>query len=98
MLAAALALSLQLHAAPAVAASQLAGTVYESSGMPAISALVEVVCGTRRWRFLTGDDGRYYVGNLPDGTCRIAIVRAGRTVYSAEVSLPRRQALEIRLP
>ena len=79
------------------AGSRLVGTVYERSGAPGVSMLVEVARGADRWRFVTGDDGQYYLGNLPDGAYQVTVAHQGKQLYSGAVSLPREQPFDIRL-
>jgi hypothetical protein len=44
--------------------------------------------GQERGRYLTGDDGRFYVGNLPSGDCDIAVWQGKQQIYSSRINLP----------
>jgi hypothetical protein len=44
--------------------------------------------GHERGRYLTGDDGKFYVGNLPSGDCEIAVWQGKQQIYSSRVNLP----------
>lgn len=44
--------------------------------------------GQEKGRSLTGDDGRYYIGNLSDGTYDILVLRGREPIYRGQVKLP----------
>ena len=44
--------------------------------------------GQERGRSLTGDDGKFYIGNLPLGDCEIAVWQGKQQIYIGRVSLP----------
>lgn len=59
------------------------------AGQPVRSAWVVITQGgTEKGRSLTGDDGRYYIGNLANGTYQIAVNRAGLPPFRAQITLP----------
>ena len=96
-----LATFLTLGAAAHLYASKthITGKVFLSSGRTAHSLWVvlrqdEAETG----RFLTGDDGKYYIGNQEDGTYTILVKRRERKLYSGQVTLPRDQDHDIPLP
>ena len=44
--------------------------------------------GEEKGRSLTGDDGRYYISNLSDGSYDIVVLRDKEQIYSGQVNLP----------
>ena len=72
------------------------GTV-TSAGRPAGSVWVIVSqSGNERGRSLTGDDGRFYIGNLAAGTYDVVVQRGNRQVYKGRATLPANSAFDIR--
>lgn len=70
-------------------AGRITGTVKSPSGAPVISAWVIVSQnGVEKGKSLTGDDGKYYISNLGDGTYQVVVVKSNRQLYRAEVNLP----------
>lgn len=65
------------------------GMVTASTGRPVTSVWVTVSQGgTEKGRSLTGDDGKYYISNLDDGTYDIVVLQGSRALYRGQVSLP----------
>jgi hypothetical protein len=65
------------------------GLVTGQSGRPLASVWVTVSQnGTEKGRSLTGDDGKYYISSLYDGTYDIAVLQGSRQVYTGQVQLP----------
>lgn len=44
--------------------------------------------GAEKGRFLTGDDGQYYIGNLDGGGYEIRVEQQGRPIYKAPINVP----------
>lgn len=44
--------------------------------------------GQERGRYLTGDDGKFYISNLASGECEIAVWQGKQQIYSSRISLP----------
>ena len=44
--------------------------------------------GQERGRYLTGDDGKFYIGNLPSGDSELAVWQGKQQIYSSRVNLP----------
>jgi hypothetical protein len=44
--------------------------------------------GQERGRYLTGDDGKFYISNLPSGDCDLAVWQGKQQIYSGRISLP----------
>ncbi|HKS28882.1 MAG TPA: carboxypeptidase-like regulatory domain-containing protein [Pyrinomonadaceae bacterium] len=79
--------SFALSAEPA--ARYIKGSVTSPSGRPLTSVWVTVSQnGEEKGRSLTGDDGKYYISNLYDGTYDIAVLQGNRQVYTGQVNLP----------
>lgn len=65
------------------------GVVTASQNRPVTSVWVTLSQnGTEKGRSLTGDDGKYYISNLDDGTYDIAVLQGNRQLYRGQVSLP----------
>jgi hypothetical protein len=80
--------------------SYIAGTITNSSGHPVASLWVILTDQGNRQagRFLTGEDGRYYIGYLMPGTYRITVEKQNRILFQQMVNLPRDQQFNIRVP
>ena len=77
------------------------GKVTTRGSGPARSVWVILYEGsTEKGRSLTGDDGRYYIGNLEKKTYTIVVRRqiAGGNLMSQQVTLPANRIFQIRLP
>jgi hypothetical protein len=44
--------------------------------------------GIERGRSLTGDDGKYYISNLNEGTYDVLVLKGNRQIYKGQVNLP----------
>jgi hypothetical protein len=44
--------------------------------------------GDEKGRALTGDDGKYYIGNLTEGAYDIAVFQGKQQVYTSQINLP----------
>jgi hypothetical protein len=53
--------------------------------------------GTERGRALTGDDGKYYIGNLAEGTYDIAVFQGKQQIYSGQINLPQNRIFNINI-
>jgi hypothetical protein len=73
------------------------GGVYEVTGRPAVSVWVILRKDRRDWKFLTGDDGRYFIGYIEAGRYTLTVERRGRLIYNDAISLPADQNHDIRL-
>ena len=84
-------LSLLLSLAPI---SQSANSAYvrgrvSLSGRPVRSVWVVVrQGGQEKGRSLTGDDGKYFVPNLPEGVFEIVVLRGNQQLCNRQVRLP----------
>jgi hypothetical protein len=80
----------------------MTGRVTTSSSAPARSLWVILYDGAREsGRSLTGDDGRYYIGNLQSNKAYNIVVRRQVTssnLTSHPVSLPANKIFNIKLP
>lgn len=96
----ALAAALAAGAAPAAAqrrGASVRGTVRNRTGRPAVSVWVIVSRGGRDWKFLTGGDGRYFIGYIDPGRYRLEVRKGGTQVYSDTVTLSGNEVHDIRL-
>jgi Carboxypeptidase regulatory-like domain len=87
-------------AAPAAAqkkGASVRGTVRDRAGRPAVSVWVIVSGSGRDWKFLTGNDGRYFIGYIAPGRYRIEARKGGDAVYSDTVTLRGNEVRDIRL-
>jgi hypothetical protein len=46
---------------------------------------------------LTGDDGKYYIGNLAEGTYDIAVFQGKQQIYSGQINLPQNRIFNINI-
>ena len=53
--------------------------------------------GQERGRYLTGDDGKFYIGNLPTGEFDIAVWQGKQQIYSGRISLPGNNVFNIAI-
>jgi len=53
--------------------------------------------GQERGRYLTGDDGKFYIGNLPSGDCDIAVWQGKQQIYSSRINLPGNNVFNIAI-
>jgi len=86
--------------APSAALAQwspFSGTVFGPDGQPANAVWVVLQKDGRDWRYLTGYDGRFFIGNLRPGSYRLSVTRDGRALHSATVTLPASLPHDIRL-
>ena len=68
------------------------------SGKPVSSVWVVVSQGGRdRGRSLTGDDGKFYISNLDNGTYDIVVMKGSTRLFKAEVTLPKGSTFNIKL-
>jgi hypothetical protein len=89
------ALSISLSAR-AAGAGDLRGVVSQQSGQPLRSVWVIVSQnGAERGRSLTGDDGRYYIGELNAGGYEIVVKSGNREIFRGSISLPANQRYDI---
>jgi hypothetical protein len=65
------------------------GSVTASTGRPVASVWVTIsLNGAERGRSLTGDDGKYYISNLAEGTYDIVVLQGNRQIYRGKVIIP----------
>ncbi|MDT7603846.1 MAG: Carboxypeptidase regulatory-like domain [Acidobacteriota bacterium] len=89
------ALSISLSAR-AAGGSDIRGVVSQQSGQPLRSVWVIVSQnGSERGRSLTGDDGRYYIGDLDQGGYEIVVKSGDREIFRGSVNLPANQRYDI---
>ena len=53
--------------------------------------------GQEQGRSLTGDDGRYYIGDLRPGEYEVVVKQGARNVFSGHVRLPEGKVYNIQL-
>ena len=53
--------------------------------------------GTERGRALTGDDGKYYIGNLKAGAYDLVVFQGKQQVYSGQINLPENRLFNITI-
>ena len=76
----------------------LKGTVLSPAGRPVRS--VWVIAGQNgrdTARSLTGDDGRYYIGNLEPGRYDVTVSNGRTQLHKGQVSLPASGSYDIRV-
>ena len=84
---------------PAYAQEFLTGTVRWASGQAVPSVWVVLTQGvTEQGRSLTGDDGKYYIGNLNPGDYQVQVKRGDAVLLSSTVHLPAPGNYDLRLP
>jgi hypothetical protein len=94
MLAAAIALT-----PPAYAQEFLTGTVRGASGQAVPSVWVVLTQGaTEQGRSLTGDDGKYYIGNLSSGDYQVQVKSGDAVLLRSAVHVPASGNHDLRLP
>lgn len=69
-------------------ANYLKGVVTQSKKPLRSVWVIASQTGQERGRYLTGDDGKFYLGNLPAGECEIAVWQGKTQIYSGRISLP----------
>ena len=85
---------------PALAADEgyMKGAVTRSK-QPVRSAWVILMQnGAEKGRSLTGDDGRYYIGELAAGEYDIVVKQGARSVFTGRVRLPEDRVNNIQVP
>jgi len=76
----------------------LKGAVLSSTGRPVRSVWVIVgQNGRDTGRSLTGDDGRYYIGNLAPGRYDVTVSNGRTQLHKGQVSLPASGSYDIRV-
>ena len=79
-------------------AAYLKGAVTQSN-KPLRSVWVIVSqSGEERGRYLTGDDGKFYIGNLPAGDYDIAVWQGKQQIHSERINLSGNKILNIAIP
>jgi len=69
-----------------------------SSGRPLRSVWVVISQNAReRGRSLTGDDGRYYLGNLDPGLYDIVVQNRSNQLYKGRINLPQNRTYDIAI-
>jgi hypothetical protein len=53
--------------------------------------------GTEKGRALTGDDGKYYIGNLAEGAYDIAVFQGKQQIYVGQINLPQNRLFNINI-
>ena len=53
--------------------------------------------GMERGRALTGDDGKYYIGNLNAGAYDLIVFQGKQQVYSGQINLPENRLFNITI-
>jgi hypothetical protein len=68
------------------------------SGRPFVSAWVVISQnGQEKRRFLTGDDGKYYIGKISPGVYDITVLEGVVQRFNAQINLPRDRVYDIRV-
>ena len=81
------------------AGNYITGTVYTSSGQPAASLWVRIHRDSiEKGRSLSGDDGKYYIGDLEQGTYTLTVERQGWVLFTMTVRLSENRVVDITLP
>jgi len=75
----------------------LRGVVSSSRGPVRYVWVTVVQNGRERGRSLTGDDGRYYIGNLQPGQYYVTVLKGNNQVHRGQVSLPRDSTYNVRI-
>lgn len=79
--------------------SDIRGTVIYSSKLPATSVWVILLKdGKQEGKFLTGDDGKYYIGNLVTGAYNLQVKKGDKVLFQKQVALPKDKVCNIQLP
>jgi len=94
-----------LFTAPGFAASgsRIDGATYvkgvvTQSNRPARSVwVIASQSGTEKGRALTGDDGKYYIGNLYAGAYDIVVFQGKQQIYSGQITLPENRLFNINI-
>ncbi len=79
--------------------NHITGVIFNSSKQPVAS--VWVILSQKNQQLaqsLTGDDGKYYIGNLVKGNYDLEVKRGDKSLLTREVSLPKDTVNNIQLP
>jgi hypothetical protein len=72
--------------------------VISKGGRPVPSAWVTISqAGKEKGRSLTGDDGKYYIGNLADGVYDIVVIKDKKQVFKGQFALPKNAIFDIKV-
>jgi len=78
----------------------ISGQVLLASSKPASALWVILYVGTtQRARSLTGDDGRYYIGGLPNGAYSLVVRKQinGANLFQGKVTLPQNKIYNVKI-
>jgi len=53
--------------------------------------------GNEKGRALTGDDGKYYIGNLYAGAYDVVVFQGKQQIFSAQINLPENRLFNINI-
>ena len=76
----------------------IAGTVYYASTKRKPVSSVWVVLrqnAEQKGQFLTGDDGKYYIGKLDEGRYDLTVEKTGVQMYRSQINLPQDNKYDI---
>ena len=76
----------------------MTGRITHYNGNPARSLAITISQnGTVVGRSLSGDDGKFFIPNLPDGTYDITIQRGTKKLFTGQIRLPENRVTNVRL-
>jgi hypothetical protein len=81
-------------------AGYISGQVLSVSSKPAASLWVILSIGsTQKGQSLTGDDGRYYIGGLQNGTYTIMVRKntTGSNLFKGQITLPKNKIYNVKI-
>lgn len=87
--------SVSLAAAPPPDEVYVKGEVKSPRGPVRSAWVILTQNGAEKGRSLTGDDGRYYIGDLQAGEYQVVVKQGPRTVFEGRVRLPENQVYNI---
>lgn len=77
---------------------QIKGSILNSSKRPAASLWVILSQNSKKvGQSLTGDDGKYYIGNLAKGNYDLEVKQGGKSLFQKQITLPRDTINNIQL-
>ena len=79
-------------------ATYLKGVVTQSNKPLRSVWVIASQSGQERGRYLTGDDGKFYIGNLPAGDYDIAVWQDKQQIHSDRINLSGKKILNITIP
>jgi hypothetical protein len=94
-----LALSLSISSSARYAGGTFVkGAVSNANRTPLSSAWVIVSQDVEKGRYFTGDDGKFYIGDLDDGVYELVVEKKGSRLCKRQIALPENNRYDIALP